>query len=510
MEMRAWSPRRAPKQDLSKSGPLHVGPLHIHPSLRTIANGSRVQTLEPRIMRVLVALVEAKGRVLSRDDLIETCWDGQIVGDNAINRIISQLRKALAELAGEAVVLETVIKVGFRLVVTESAEPREFAAAEPPPVIRSFPRRKALAGCLAAAGLVGAVGVSRWQPWRHRPDPAAVQLVTEAQLLMKSAGPGTTQQGLRMLERAVRADPDYADAWGALAITYRHALDGFSRGERSSYPQMLESAAQRALALDPDQPDARLARIVCLPHYRRAAEIEPQLRTFVARYPDHWFGQARLGILLRDVGRFDDALGPTRRAVAIDPELPIAWANLAANLLAAGRVQEADSTLDEAFRRWVAHPALWLTRFHQLLTTRRYADAASFARDTRSIPDALPEALPQALAALGDGLTHDDPAKLASGGAFVRTQLVHLRTTPLFAPILVLLRQGEAALDASTTYFAPQRSHLDRLEERSTSFLVAAPMTALVADPRHAALLALTGLEAYWRRSGSQPDFRRG
>ena len=42
--------------------------------------------LDPRVMQVLVALTGAAGKVLSRDDLIALCWDGRIVGDNAINR----------------------------------------------------------------------------------------------------------------------------------------------------------------------------------------------------------------------------------------------------------------------------------------------------------------------------------------------------------------------------------------------------------------------------------------
>lgn len=66
-------------------------------------------------MRVLVALGENPGCVLSRDRLLEDCWDGQIVTDNAVTRVISILRRAFSDLAGEAVRIETIAKVGFRL-----------------------------------------------------------------------------------------------------------------------------------------------------------------------------------------------------------------------------------------------------------------------------------------------------------------------------------------------------------------------------------------------------------
>ncbi len=67
-------------------------------------------------MRVLVALASAKGKVLSRDDLIELCWDGQIVGNNAVDRVISRLRQVFSDLSADAVRIDTITKVGFRLI----------------------------------------------------------------------------------------------------------------------------------------------------------------------------------------------------------------------------------------------------------------------------------------------------------------------------------------------------------------------------------------------------------
>ena len=67
-------------------------------------------------MRVLVALASAKGKVLSRDDLIELCWDGQIVGNNAVDRVISRLRQVFYDFSADAIRIETITKVGFRLI----------------------------------------------------------------------------------------------------------------------------------------------------------------------------------------------------------------------------------------------------------------------------------------------------------------------------------------------------------------------------------------------------------
>ena len=44
-------------------------------------------------MQVLVALHRAFPNVVSRDDLIASCWEGRVVGDDAINRAIGRLRR---------------------------------------------------------------------------------------------------------------------------------------------------------------------------------------------------------------------------------------------------------------------------------------------------------------------------------------------------------------------------------------------------------------------------------
>src|SRR5262245_24116583 len=64
-------------------------------------------------MQVLVALFRRREQVVSRDELIEACREGRIVGNDALNRCISKIRKI--EEASGAFRLETISKVGYRL-----------------------------------------------------------------------------------------------------------------------------------------------------------------------------------------------------------------------------------------------------------------------------------------------------------------------------------------------------------------------------------------------------------
>lgn len=72
------------------------------------------EVLQPRVMQVLVRLAQADGDVVSRDDLIETCWGGRVVGEDAITLVMMKLRK-LAARSGGAFAVETIPRVGYRL-----------------------------------------------------------------------------------------------------------------------------------------------------------------------------------------------------------------------------------------------------------------------------------------------------------------------------------------------------------------------------------------------------------
>lgn len=72
--------------------------------------------LEPRVMQVLVVLAEHSPNVVSRDVLLEQCWGGRIVGEDAINRVVGRLRKLSGADGIERFRIETLKKVGFRLI----------------------------------------------------------------------------------------------------------------------------------------------------------------------------------------------------------------------------------------------------------------------------------------------------------------------------------------------------------------------------------------------------------
>jgi len=94
----------------------------VAPALRRVNHADgREALLQPRIMQVLVALLRADGTILTRHRLTELCWDGVVVGEDAINRVIGQLRRLSEGLGAGVFEIETITKVGYRIVRTPNA-----------------------------------------------------------------------------------------------------------------------------------------------------------------------------------------------------------------------------------------------------------------------------------------------------------------------------------------------------------------------------------------------------
>ncbi len=165
-----------PVIDLARSQPFRLGALEVDPPRRRVSTG---ETLEPRVMQVLVALARADGKVVSRDELVRTCWDGRIVGDDSITRVIGALRRLDEDHSGGAFAIETVPKVGYRLVGDVLPVVAAPLAARPSamrdPAVVWWQRPRGVAAGVAVAVAVAVAGVALWTTRPTPPVTVAVQ-----------------------------------------------------------------------------------------------------------------------------------------------------------------------------------------------------------------------------------------------------------------------------------------------------------------------------------------------
>src|SRR5437763_3486094 len=96
--------------------PFTVGRATVDPLSRDARWPGGEERLQPQTLKVLIALLSRRGDVVTRDELVQLCWDGRIVGDDVINRSILLLRHFAEKAGGFEIV--TVPRTGYRLVET--------------------------------------------------------------------------------------------------------------------------------------------------------------------------------------------------------------------------------------------------------------------------------------------------------------------------------------------------------------------------------------------------------
>jgi DNA-binding winged helix-turn-helix (wHTH) protein len=64
---------------------------------RELRRGSEPIAVEPQVFDLLIYLVENRNRVVSKDDLIASVWDGRIVSDSTLTSRINAARKAIGD-----------------------------------------------------------------------------------------------------------------------------------------------------------------------------------------------------------------------------------------------------------------------------------------------------------------------------------------------------------------------------------------------------------------------------
>lgn len=96
----------------------------------TIGYNARLTKVYPIVTRLALYLIAHSGIVISRTELANQVWNRELVSDDAINRTISLLRKALSN--NHSAFIQTVPKQGYCFVIPENVEVQLISKAESP------------------------------------------------------------------------------------------------------------------------------------------------------------------------------------------------------------------------------------------------------------------------------------------------------------------------------------------------------------------------------------------
>ena len=263
-------------------------------------------------MQLLVFLCSRAKQVVPKQDLVDAVWNGRFVSEETIKGSFHQLRKALGDNSRQPRFIETLPKLGYRVLI------------EPQPLS----------------------GVTRTeaQELAQKGHAALSEQPTEASL----------KQARLYFERALETEPENAAALSGLARAYV-LMTMLGTGSAAELLPRAKVAASRALEVDPTLAGPHLAlAVVYLLHDRDAAASEREFRIAVERNPDDSFTHIWYARFLTAQNRSEEAIAEGRRALEADPLSLTARREFLNVLFAARRY---DETIAEARRFLDINPA---------------------------------------------------------------------------------------------------------------------------------------------------------
>ena len=187
------------------------GDLDVDAGRFRVERDGRPVVLEPKAFDLLILLVECQGRVVTKQEILERIWTDTAVTDNALTRVVAQLRKAIGDDARDARFIETVPTRGYRWLPAPDVAPAILVAS---PIIRLKWMRPRAAGGRLAAGATAPLPPSALAPpglpqsarsWSFRGAPAPAS-PSRAASMVTMPGPNSSPSR-RLLDAFRRCRP---------------------------------------------------------------------------------------------------------------------------------------------------------------------------------------------------------------------------------------------------------------------------------------------------------------
>ena len=306
----------------------------------------------------------------------------------------------------------------------------------------------------------------------------AHNLYLQARYVMDRDTPADLNQAVLLFQQALVIDPNYAPAWAWLAYCHTRRVSQGLDTTGAGY-EKVTSAAQRAIALDPNLPEPYVTLAVAHLQYDHNWAASSEALAQVAKLdPNNALAHQVGGHLNAAVGRISDAVAHFRRAVDLDPLNLLHRKYLGRALHYAGRPTESLAALRHAMELNPQFPGLHYEQGRALLMLNE-PEAARASFEDEPDPSWRSFGLP-----LGNLATHHDKEARAALAAIVAnspgSEFQVAETYAFFGD----KDQAFYWLEQARTLHDPGIIYVRR------DFLLA----PLMSDPRYAALLKRLGM----------------
>jgi TolB-like protein/DNA-binding winged helix-turn-helix (wHTH) protein/Tfp pilus assembly protein PilF len=215
------------------------GPFRLETGSGRLLQGDQPIPLSPKIFQALVYLVERRGQLVTKDDLMQALWTDAIVGESNLTQTIFVLRKALADDGSGQRYITTVPGRGYRFEAEVRRVPENGRLAEDVPAVGTgaevpaAPKRSAFRTWRVVVGLVivlivaAGANFQRLRSWMQpQPQERLMIAVLPFENLTGDAGEDYFSDGMteEMITQLGRLDPQHLGVIARTSVMhYKHS-----------------------------------------------------------------------------------------------------------------------------------------------------------------------------------------------------------------------------------------------------------------------------------------------
>lgn len=312
-----------------------------------VRNGN-TSRLPQQPLRILLELADHAGEIVTREQLVKVLWPRGIIDfDNGLNVAMRKLRVALDDVGDTPKYIETLPRVGYRFIGSRSAQSEpaiEVMINQPPRARISLLLTLVACGIAVAGGWWWTQGSNSSRPPGHVPSVRAQEFYLDGihqrsrrDVSVMSARDLATEK----FEAALQEDPNYPQAWAALATSIYVSVVNHAIPPAKAVPKA-RAAALRAIALDDNLAEGHVALgVIYLNHDRNFTAAKKELDRAIELDDQSSRAWHTLAIWHAALGQVDEALAALRRARELEPMVLQYSGNHARVLYSARRYDEA-------------------------------------------------------------------------------------------------------------------------------------------------------------------------
>lgn len=361
-----------------------LGDWQVLPDRHVIINGDIEQSLEPKVIELLLLLAAEPGKVISRYEIEKSIWGDVVVGEDTVARLISKLRRAFGEKAQSPDYIQTIQKRGYRLMQTPSFDLTGASSTSENKVLPPNTKRprKILALALLTM-LLAYVGIWHLNSSTEIEESRRLPELLRADDFYMKFTYADNETAIKLYESVLATDSDNVRAQAGLANALVQRVIRWPDGQQISLTgaDSLQEAlkqnlhltdfgqntlkratglAERSVRLAPSNPDILKALGLTYTAQGRVNEAKAVYEKAISLDPDAWESMINLGEIYQIRGQddkariiFTQAYEAMDRNYASEPQKIAQWQAPMGNVIAQLHLQQGRSNEAEIWYRRV-------------------------------------------------------------------------------------------------------------------------------------------------------------